>query len=222
LPAFFARREGDRAVIEGGDARHLARSLRAKPGERIEVIDPAGFMLTVRVDFVTVDRVEGEILSERPHQPEPPANITIAIANLPAPALELVLSRCTEAGAYAFVVFQADRSVARGEKLERWQTICREAAMLAGRLRIPAVAAGPSLDAVIAAEEDSVMLVRDAPQRLAAVTAPNHLTLLVGPEGGWTERELALAPLKATLGPRNLRAETAALAGLAIAVAARE
>jgi len=75
---------------------------------------------------------------------------------------------------------------------------------------------------VIAAEEDSVMLVRDAPQRLAAVTAPSHLTLLVGPEGGWTDRELALAPLKATLGPRNLRAETAALAGLAIAVAARE
>jgi 16S rRNA (uracil1498-N3)-methyltransferase len=222
LPAFFARREGDRAVIEGGDARHLARSLRAKPGERIEVIDPTGFMLTVRLDVVTVDRVEGAIVAERPHQPEPPTNITIAIANLPAPALEQVLSRCTEAGAYAFVVFQADRSVARGEKLERWQTICREAAMLAGRLRIPAVAAAPSLDAVIASEADSVMLVRDATERLASLTSPNHLTLLVGPEGGWTVRELALAHQKASLGPRNLRAETAALAGLSIALAAWE
>jgi 16S rRNA (uracil1498-N3)-methyltransferase len=209
-------------VIEGGDARHLARSLRAKPGERIEVIDPAGFMLTVSLDVVTVDRVEGEIIAERSHQPEPPANITIAIAHLPAPALEMVLSRCAEAGAYAFVVFQADRSVARGEKLERWQTICREAAMLAGRLRIPAVAAAPSLDVVIAAEDDSVMLVRDAPRRLAAITAPNHLTLLVGPEGGWTDRELGLVSEKASLGPRNLRAETAALAGLSVALAVRE
>src|SRR2546426_12762486 len=77
------------------------------------------------------------VAGQRAHQPEPKANITIAIANLPAPALELVLSRCTEAGAYAFVVFQADRSVGRAEKLERWSTICREAAMLAGRLRGP-------------------------------------------------------------------------------------
>jgi len=133
-----------------------------------------------------------------------------------------VLSRCTEAGAYAFVVFQADRSVARGEKLERWQTICRESAMLAGRLRIPAVAAAMSLEAVIAAEEDSLMLVRDAPRRLASITTPNHLTLLIGPEGGWTDRELGLVPQQASLGPRNLRAETAALAGLSVALAARE
>jgi 16S rRNA (uracil1498-N3)-methyltransferase len=222
LPAFFARREGGRAVIEGSDARHLARSLRARLGEKIDVIDPAGFMLTVRLDVVTLDRVEGEIVAERPHEPEPRANITVAVANLPAPALELVLSRCTEAGAYAFVVFQADRSVARREKLERWQTICREAAMLAGRLRIPAVAAAASLDEVIGAEEDSVMLVRDAPARLATISAPGHITLLIGPEGGWTERELGLAAVKASLGPRNLRADTAALVGLSIALAARE
>jgi 16S rRNA (uracil1498-N3)-methyltransferase len=196
--------------------------LRAKPGELIDVIDPAGFMLSVKLDDVTVGRVEGDIVAERPHQPEPPANITIAIANLPAQALELVLSRCTEAGAYAFVVFQADRSVARGEKLERWQTICREAAMLAGRLRIPAVATAPSAEAVIAAEDDSVVLVRDAPDRLAAMTTPNHLTLLVGPEGGWTDRELGLASRKASLGPRNLRADTAALVALSVAIAARE
>jgi 16S rRNA (uracil1498-N3)-methyltransferase len=222
LPAFFARREGGRAVIEGGDARHLARSLRARPGELIDVIDPAGFMLSVKLDVVTVARVEGEIFAERPHQPEPPGNITIAIANLPAPALELVLSRCTEAGAYAFLVFQADRSVARGEKIERWQTICREAAMLAGRLRIPGVATASSVDAVIAAEDDSVMLVRDASDRLASITTPNHLTLLIGPEGGWTERELGLASRKASLGRRNLRADTAALVALSVAVAARE
>jgi 16S rRNA (uracil1498-N3)-methyltransferase len=47
------------------------------------------------------------------------------------------------------------------------------------------------------------------------------VTLLIGPEGGWTERELALATEEASLGPRNLRAETAALVGLAIALSAR-
>lgn len=221
MPAFFARHERGRAIIEGDDARHLARSLRAKPGEEIDVIDPDGFMLTVRLDEVSASRVAGTVISQRPHQPEPQARIGIAIANLPAPALELVLSRCTEAGAHSFVIFQAERSVGRGEKLERWTTIAREAAMLAGRLRVPEVSAASSADAAIGAEEFPVMLQRDSPQRLANLVEPRDVTLFIGPEGGWTERELDLAETSASLGPRNLRADTAALVGLAIALSTR-
>ncbi|TME02973.1 MAG: 16S rRNA (uracil(1498)-N(3))-methyltransferase [Chloroflexi bacterium] len=221
MPAFFARRERGRVVIGGADARHLARSLRARPGEEIEVIDPDGFMLTVRLDSVSPSRVEGVVVAERPHQPEPVARITIAIANLPAPALELALSRCTEAGAHAFVVFHADRSIGRGEKLARWNTICREATMLAGRLRVPEVLAASSADAAIGAQDFPVLLTRESPQRLADLTKPRDLALFVGPEGGWTERELELGVITASLGPRNMRAETAALVGLAVALAAR-
>jgi 16S rRNA (uracil1498-N3)-methyltransferase len=222
LPSFFAERAGGRVTITGADARHLARSLRARVGEEIEVVDPAGFLLTARLDAVSPDLVEGVVVSERPHQPEPAAKITIAVANLPAPALELVLSRCTEAGAHAFHVFQAERSVARGARLERWRTICREAAMLAGRLRIPEVDALASLEDVLKVSDHPVMLARNAPQTLARLTDPFDLTLLVGPEGGWTERELAAVPIKAGLGPRNLRADTAALVGLSVALASRE
>jgi 16S rRNA (uracil1498-N3)-methyltransferase len=218
LPAFFARREGGRAVIEGGDARHLARSLRARVGEEIEVVDPGGFLLSVRLESISADRVEGAILAQRPYNPEPAISVTIAVANLPAPALELVLSRCTEAGAYAFCVFRADRSIGRGAKLERWRTICREAAMLAGRLRVPDVSTATSLDAVVATSTNAVMLVRDGKRPLTEVVQ-HDMTLLIGPEGGWTERELGLARIRATLGPRNLRADTAALVGLAVALA---
>ena len=140
--------------------------------------------------------------------------------SLPAPALELVLSRCTEIGAFSFRIFAADRSVARGAKLERWNTICREAAMLAGRTRVPRVD-GPSTFDEVAEAEHPVLLVRGAPTALAAVIEPRDLTLLIGPEGGWSERELATVQLKAGLGPRNLRADTAALVGLAVALAAR-
>lgn len=190
-------------------------------GEEIDVIDPAGFRLKVRLDAVSPERVTGTIVDEQPHQPEPAARITIAIANLPAPSLELVLSRCTEAGAHAFCVFQADRSVARGSKPERWRTICREAAMLAGRLLVPQVTQASSLDAVLAGVRDPVMLVRGAEAPLSAMVEPRDLTLLVGPEGGWTDRELALVQRKADLGPRNLRADTAALVALAVALAVR-
>jgi len=208
-------------VIEGADARHLARSLRARPGESIEVVDPDGFLLEVRLDAVTTERVEGHVVGERAHQPEPTARITIAIANLPAAALEHVLSRCTEAGVHALVVFNADRSVGRGEKLERWATICREAAMLAGRLRVPEVSAASSVEAVIGSVDSAVLLSRDAERRLAELTQPRDVTLLIGPEGGWSERELELATETATLGPRNLRADTAAVVALAIALASR-
>jgi 16S rRNA (uracil1498-N3)-methyltransferase len=220
VPAFFARIEGSRAVIEGEDARHLARSLRAKVGEKIEVIDPAGYMLSVRLDRVTDKSVEGTVVAERVHRPEPTWRTTIAIANLPAPALEFVLSRCTEVGAHAFIVFQADRSVARGAKLDRWARICREAAMLSGRLIVPEVSYASSVDAVLTAEDFPILLNRDAARRLDPPA--EDITLLVGPEGGWTERELALAAdVTASLGPRNLRAETAAVVGLAIALSVR-
>jgi 16S rRNA (uracil1498-N3)-methyltransferase len=202
LPSFFVERDGDRAVILGDDARHLARSLRARVGEEIEVVDPAGLMLTLRLDHISPDRVEGVVVAQRAHNPEPAARIVIAIAHLPAPALELVLSRCTEAGAAGFQIIQADRSVARGSKPERWRTICREAAMLAGRLMIPEVEGPISLGEAVALSENPVMLNRAA-------------------AGRWSDREMALVPVKASLGPRNLRADTAALVGLATVLARR-
>lgn len=222
MPAFFARREGQHAVIEGGDARHLARSLRARVGEMIEVIDPAGFLLTVRLEAVSPDLVEGVVLAERRHQPEPRAHVTLAVANLPAPALELILSRCTEAGADSFVIFKADRSVGRGEKAERWRAICREAAMLAGRLRVPEVLTAPSLASVLHSQAHAIVLDRSAARSLSSLTQPRDVTLVIGPEGGWSDAELSLAGDTATLGPRNMRAETAALVALAVTLGVRE
>lgn len=190
-------------------------------GEQIEVIDPDGFLLTVRLDLVSPERVEGDVVAERMHRSEPEAHITVAVANLPAPALELVLSKCTEVGAFAFHIVQAERSVARGAKTERWNTICREAAMLAGRLKIPAVLGPTPLDQVLSAAAHPVMLVRGSATDLADLREPRDITLLVGPEGGWSDQEEALAVSKAGLGPRNLRAETAAIAGLSVALAVR-
>jgi 16S rRNA (uracil1498-N3)-methyltransferase len=221
LPAFFARREGDRVFIAGADAAHIARSLRAKPGEEIEVVDPAGFLLTVKLDSVSAAAVEGTVVAEVAHRPEPSARVTIAVANLPAASLDLVLSRCTEAGAHAFVVFPADRSVGRGEKVGRWSAIAREAAMLAGRLHVPEVSIASSFEAAFGAAENPVLLDRGAPRRLGDVTELGDVTLFVGPEGGWSDRELAAAPVTASLGPRNLRADTAALVALAIALSVR-
>jgi len=86
--------------------------------------------------------------------------------------------------------------------------------MLAGRLQVPTVAGPSPLDEVV--DENSVMLVRGAKDSLPS---RGDVTLLIGPEGGWSEREMALVPRHASLGPRNLRADTAAIVATAIAVA---
>jgi len=221
MPYFFAtRRDGDRVEILGPDARHLAGPLRARPGELISVVDPAGSLLTVRLDAVSSREVSGSVVASRPHDPEPRLRVTLALALLPASALEHSLSRATELGAHAFLLVAADRSIARPAKPERWATICREAAMLAGRLVVPAVAGPLSLAEVLAGEGVAV-LDGTAASRLAAAAFGPVVTLAIGPEGGWSPAERAAAGGRLfSLGPRNLRADTAALAGLAAVLAA--
>src|SRR5207249_417610 len=111
---------------------------------------------------------------------------------------------------HAFVVFHADRSVGRGEKLERWGTICRESAMLARRLRVPEVSAASSVEAVIGAVDTAVLLARDSPRRLADMTEPRDVALLIGPEAAgrnasWSWRRKRRPWVRATCGPRPRR-----------------
>jgi 16S rRNA (uracil1498-N3)-methyltransferase len=216
VPYFFAQRDGDRVEITGTDAQHLARSLRARPGELISVVEPAGRLLTVRLEAVAAASVRGRVESDVEHRPEPATAVTLAAAMLPAAALELVLSRCTEAGAAGFVLVDAERSVARGSKPDRWRSICREAAMLAGRLVVPEVA-GPLPFARAWAEADRPWLLDRGGAPIDRLDG--GATLFVGPEGGWSPAERALAAGRTLrLGPRNLRADTAALVALALAL----
>ncbi|MDP9247776.1 MAG: RsmE family RNA methyltransferase [Candidatus Dormibacteraeota bacterium] len=216
MPYFFGRREGGRVEIEGADARHLARSLRARPGEQISVVEPEGRLLTVRLRSVEPGLVVGEVEAEAEHRPEPERRITLAVAMLPAPALDLVLSRCTEAGAAAFLLLAADRSVGRSARVDRWGSVCREAAMLAGRLVVPEVRGPLQFAQAWAAASSPLLLDRSGPWRPGL---GDSSTLFVGPEGGWSPAELALAgERRASLGPRNLRADTAALVALTLAL----
>jgi 16S rRNA (uracil1498-N3)-methyltransferase len=218
VPYFFAQRTGDRVDIVGTDARHLSRSLRARPGELISVVEPAGRLLSVRLEAVGDDLVRGRVESDVEHRPEPEVPVTLAVAMLPAAGLELTLSRCTEAGAAGFVLVDAARSVARGSKPERWATICREAAMLAGRLVVPPVA-GPAPFARAWAAAERPWLLDRGGEPVGRLR--EQATLFVGPEGGWTPAERALAGDRVlSLGPRTLRADTAALVGLALALGA--
>lgn len=218
MPYFFATRSGNLVEITGSDAQHLARSLRARPGETICVVEPAGRLLTVRLHSVSPIRVSGLVEAEVEHNSEPERSITVAVAMLPAASLEQVLSRCTEVGAAGFLLVDAQRRIARASKPERWATICREAAMLAGRLMVPEVR-GPLPFRAAWGQADSPYLLDRSGKPLSSL--PTAATLFVGPEGGWSTEELTVAGDRVlSLGPRNLRADTAAVVALALALAA--
>ena len=117
MPYLFVSPVDDRVEIEGRDARHLTRSLRVRPGERIEAVDPrdgtGGRLLTVEIETAGPDRVTGVVVEAREHRPEPRTAIHLALALLPASALEEALARCTELGAAGFLLVEAERSVSR-------------------------------------------------------------------------------------------------------------
>jgi len=217
VPYFYGREAGGAVSLEGADARHLARSLRARPGELIAVIDPQrAVVMSVRLVSVSPELVAGVVEGEREHRPEPAVAVTVALAMLPASPLDEALTRCTELGAAGFVLVQAERSVARGARPERWAAVCREASLLAGRLRVPEVHGPLPLSQALAGCPRPIVLEQESSLRFTSLGSP--ATLFIGPEGGWTPLELGLAPETASLGWRNLRAENAAAAALAIAL----
>lgn len=213
-------------------ARQSATVLRLRPGEVVAVFDGSGSEWTVRLDEVKASKMLGDVIEKRRPEVEPAVRLTLCQAVLKADRFEFVLQRCTEAGVARFQPFVSERCVAempRGSKLARWERIVREAAEQSGRVVVPPIL--PPIDlsdlpdrqdlrpALALWEGEEGLSLRAALDGLTSgggAPGPANLSLLVGPEGGLgaseVERLAAAGIHTASIGPRVLRAETAALA----------
>jgi 16S rRNA (uracil1498-N3)-methyltransferase len=222
---------GDRAELTGKDARHLARVLRAEPGQRYELSDNRQAYLADITD-VNPARVTFRILEPLP-APPPSLRITLYSALFKFDRFEWLIEKATELGAARIVPVNAERTekgltTAASKRIERWRKIARESSQQSRRLSIPEITAAAAFTAAIADSSPHRFLLEEqagAPPlaaRLSVVTRePNiNLAVLTGPEGGWTDRERILATgsgwQPVSLGPHILRAETAAVAALAV------
>lgn len=218
-------------------APQLAGVLRLAPGASILLLDGSGQEFVATIVDLARHRAHAAIESSHPNQAEPGLRLTLFQCTLKQDKFEWVLQKGTELGVSRFVPVVSERSIVRPlsavkAKYERWQTILREAAEQCGRGQIPELA--EPLDwqvAVRSLQGPGLVAWEEAvaqPNLIDALGAPvgtlTQLSVAIGPEGGLTGAEVGEAEnsgwRRFTLGPRILRAETAAITAATIALAA--
>ncbi len=200
---------------------HHARVLRVREGEEIELFDGRGKAYVAK--YASPDAVH--IIGEAANR-EPRTAIHLAMSFIQLDKFELVVQKGTELGVHSFIPLITDRMELRIERIrgreERWKKIVLEAVKQSGRARIPSIESPMRFDEAIS--KAGTKIVFDADVEPSATEQSNPATLFIGPEGGWSERELNIArdrgALFHRLGPRRLRAETAAVVAVTI-IAAR-
>ncbi len=221
---------GGRAQIFGDDAHHLTRVLRVETGQKYEISDNDNVYLA-EIDAARKDLVSFSVL-EKLGAAENQLPIAIVAALIKFDRFEWLVEKATELGVDSIVPFMSDRSEkgldrAAAKRVSRWRKIAREASEQSRRAKLPAIADPVSFPDALA-NDASVKLVLEeqagtAPILSALPTtwpADSSVAILVGPEGGWTDRERSAFAASfwtpVSLGNTILRAETAAIAGLAV------
>jgi 16S rRNA (uracil1498-N3)-methyltransferase len=222
------------ASIIGAQAAHMARVLRAEPGMEADVV-AGGHVFHAEVAAVSPDEVRFNLVAEV--QADPALPVTLVVAVYKFDHMEWAIEKATELGVAALAPVIAQRTEkhlaqAAEKRAERWRRIAHEAAQQSRRSDVPVIhnptplatrvrAASETTRIVLAEQERTTTLrrlIEDAVE--AAGEEMPALEIAIGPEGGWAPAEEALFDANgwraATLGPRILRAETAAIAALAV------
>lgn len=222
------------ATLTGSQAEHMARVLRAEPGMRADVV-AGGHVFHAEAVAVSPEEVRFNLIAEIDADPALP--ITLVVSVFKFDHMEWGIEKATELGVAAIAPVIARRTdkhlaLAAAKRAERWRRIAHEAAQQSRRSDVPLVYDPVPLANHIRLESEAARIVLAEQERSTtlralveeAVQAGGNQTptleLAFGPEGGWAPEEEALFDANgwrpASLGPRILRAETAAVAALAI------
>jgi 16S rRNA (uracil1498-N3)-methyltransferase len=226
-----------RAALTGEQAAHLARVLRAQPGQVFDIV-ANGFLHRAEITVVSDSEVAFILHEELEADAALPIHLLLAVFKFDH--FEWAIEKATELGVARISPILARRTekhlaLAAPKRAERWRRIALESSKQSRRTDIPDIADPTPLAAALAAETAPLrILLSETEQTLTLAAALSlssneqrttnngqpSLALAIGPEGGWTSEEMSLFTTHAwtpvTLGPRILRAETAAIAALAI------
>lgn len=232
-PRNVVRKDGQAAelLITGEEWRHLARVLRHRPGDCLMAVDGCGTAYAGVLETLENDRARVRVTETLPGYGEPEVHLTLAVGVPRLPRFETLIEKAVEIGVSEIVPMRTEFGVERpGEhKRGRWQRIAMAAMKQCGRSRLPAIHALTPVDRLLTTVSDfDLRCIAHSPvpegaavwgeaSRAAAVS---RILLLVGPEGGFSEKEIARAAecgfAFLPLGKRRLRTETAGIVAAAL------
>ena len=222
---------GSRAFLVGAHAQHLSQVLRARIGQEFD-ITTGDRVCRGQITAITPERVEFELGAEIPTALS--VQVTLVLAIFKFDRMEWAIEKCTELGVARIVPAIARRTeahlaAAAAKRVDRWRRIALQAAEQSRRISPPEIspplklkdaAALPGSLRIFLYEAETEVTLKDV---LQVHSSGGDVILALGPEGGWTDEELKLFQeagwISASLGNTILRAETAAIASLAVALA---
>lgn len=226
MERFFGHVEGEKAYISPDKAHHLVRVLRAKKGDKVEIADTGELYLC---EIKSLEPLELTVL-ESLYKPKPlPFTVVLAFALLKGGHDELVLQKGTELGVNEFAPYISSRTIVRLDQKDkekrqvRFEKIVQSSCEQCKRIDIPKVDGILSFDKMTDMQFDHAFFAYEGlshesfnlAAEAAKVKQGERVLLIVGPEGGFDEKEVALATKKGltpvSLGQRILRAETASI-----------
>jgi 16S rRNA (uracil1498-N3)-methyltransferase len=224
--------EGHQATITGVELNHLRRVLRLRTGDRVVLFDDADCEHEGIIRSLSEDRGEIEIIRSYQVNNESPLKTILALGLTKGEKMDWVVEKATELGVHSVIPFVSSYTIPKldekkvAQRSERWQKIAVSAAKQCGRVRIPEIVSVTAFrDLVEPVSRDALRLLfweKECEQGLSDLkdrrTSIAEVVVMIGPEGGFSSHEAALALEQGftavRLGPRILRAETAALAAL--------
>lgn len=219
---------GDIATIYDQEARHISTVLRLKPGNAIELFDGNGRVYQAEITVVSKSAITTKIVDSRCHQEEAPF-LNMAQALVKGKKMDLIIQKATELGVSTFqpVISQhCDTKTITDSQIDRWQRISLEACKQCNRPTPMFFHPAVTIDHFVSNADQSttrfIFWEKASTGALAQklTSQVEHVSMLIGPEGGFAEAEVRSAIqqgfIPTTLGPRILRAETAAIAAISI------
>jgi len=223
LPRLFVRTplsEGARVALDPAQANYLGNVMRLQEGDDLLLFDGASGEWLARVAEAGKKRMTLSV-EHRTREAEAVPDVWLAFAPVKRAQTDWLIEKATELGVGRLQPVMTQRTVAERVKLERLESIAIEAAEQCGRTMLPEIVEPASLKQFLASNERRLYFADEHGGEPAAYAfKPGPAVILTGPEGGFTdqEREAIRSSRNAvaiSLGPRILRAETAALAALA-------
>lgn len=218
----------EKIILDGESARHIAKSLRMRVGDVICVTDGGGDDYGCQIEEITKDEVVLKVCYKQACESEPSCRVTIYQGVPKSSKMEDIIQKCVELGVCEIVPTLTKRCVSRpddkaaGKKNQRYQKIALEAAQQSGRGIVPKIENMKTLRQAIAEDESDVKIVfyEGGGEKLANIVKPDteSVSVFIGPEGGFEQEEVeqieASGGVRATLGKRILRTQTAPVAAL--------